>query len=167
MLQLGTSLLLCSSCCKLVRAGQDHFCTACCACGVRSQGTCRPSTASALLMHCRSGCCLLVCLSARSPGCLLLALQMLLVVSLTLVLTLHTPPPITALHEIIRCSAHLRRPPFPPRSQPYTGASPDVAAPGGVRPLHIACAGQLTSSSMRSKVSCLIGAVVLVSLGTL
>jgi hypothetical protein len=32
------------------------------------------------------------------------------------------------------------------------GASPDIAAPGGLRPLHIACAGPIITSSARSKV---------------
>lgn len=32
------------------------------------------------------------------------------------------------------------------------GAAPDIAAPGGVRPLHLACAGPITTSSTRSKI---------------
>lgn len=32
------------------------------------------------------------------------------------------------------------------------GASPDIAAPGGIRPLHLACAGAITTSSTRSKI---------------
>lgn len=32
------------------------------------------------------------------------------------------------------------------------GASPDTAAPGGVRPLHLACSGPLTTASTRSKI---------------
>jgi hypothetical protein len=34
----------------------------------------------------------------------------------------------------------------------FAGASPDIAAPGGIRPLHLACAGPITTSSTRSKV---------------
>lgn len=32
------------------------------------------------------------------------------------------------------------------------GAAPDIAAPGGVRPLHLACAGPIVTASTRSKI---------------
>lgn len=32
------------------------------------------------------------------------------------------------------------------------GAAADIAAPGGIRPLHLACAGPITTASTRSKI---------------